>query len=365
MARPRKNAVASAPATTVAQVDPPPAKVERTSESRAGIPNLTSNSEEGTPARAFKQEDYDWDANGEGAKEAAAGEKKDDPEADETPAAKEGEDPAAAAGDKPAADGKTPAADPPAEKMSDDLIKRAGDLGLPPAVARAFETPEALTKYLDAKAKAQTPQGEKGKDGVDNDSQFVFNADAFKDYPEEVQKTLAGMHKLITTQGEQLSAVRSELTKRTSSVELDIMDKAIDAIGDDKAFGKGATSGMAEGEPSTNRAKLIQAAQVLIAGREALGQPPLSMEQAFQKAYTLEFGERVAARANASMAQKVQRRVAQMVGRSESIPGIVAQQAALSPEQRAVQKGRELLAARGHTVGAQQNSTLANDGPWG
>ncbi len=341
---------------------PPASNAERTSTARNGIANLTAKGDD-VPQASYKAEDYEWDANGE-----KGGEK---PKGDDDKAKKDAEEAAERAADEAASkeyenspDGKRARADKdaalsgdtgaaPAPKISDDLVKRAGDLGLPPAVARAFETPEALTKYLDAKATAQQPAGEKKGDEIDNQAPFEFNADAFKDYPPEVQATLGGMAKLMKQQGEQLSAMHAELTKRTSSVELDIMDKAIDAIGDDKAFGKGATSGMADGEPATNRAKLIQAAQVLIAGREALGQPPLSMEQAFQKAYKLEFEGRVEARQNAEITDKVKKRVSQVLGRSESIPGAVTQQATMTPEQRAIQRGRALLAERGHTVGPQ------------
>lgn len=346
-------AAAPAPAAVGAPV--------QTSGGKGGIPDLTAGETTAAPVPSIKTDDYDW---GNDEPEVKAADSKADAEGGDAPAGKP-----APAGAK---DGDGEGGDDdeaPAPPIGDDLIKRAADLGLPAAVAKAFETPEALTKYLDSKVALVKPADGDEKNankGVDNESHFEFNADAFKDYPPEVQATLGGMAKLMKQQGEQLSTLRSELTKRASSVELDVMDKAIDAIGDDKVFGKGATSALGEGEPAANRAKLIQAAQVLIAGREALGQPPLSMGEAFQKAYKLEFEDRVEARANAGLAQKVQKRVSQVLGRSESIPGTVAQQASMTPEQRAIQKGRALLAQRGHTVGAQANSMVSTeDSIWG
>lgn len=284
-------------------------------------------------------------------------------------AAKPGKDDSSAAGDdnvKPDADnGGKGGADADAPKITDEMIAAAGKAGLPPAVAKAFGTPDELQKFLDSKA-APAPGAESGEkkpdEKLDSAAKLGLNLDAFKDYPPEVGETFRALAAQIASQNEQISALVGDVSKRTSAVELDHVDQGIEKIGDEKLFGKGRTSGMKEGaETTANRTKLIQAAQAIIAGKEALGQKPISMQEALEKAYKSEFPDRNEARIKSDTATKIRARSGQITGRFESTASATVPLEQMDPRQKAIHNARNFLASRGHTP----NRVSGSEDAWG
>lgn len=356
MARPRKVNLPDSSAT-----QPPPSgaadqdthpnapKVEFSAPTTGGTRNNQRQSGNGdnnggddtTPRSAFNPDDYDFG----GKEDAESDSKVEITSSDVTP-----EPNTVKTADKTA-------------KISDEMLERAAELGLPEAVAKAFETPEALQKYLENKA-GTAIEKKNDAQALDKKEESVLNLAAFDEYPEEVRSTFKAVDEMLKAQKDEISALRSEITKRTSAVELDHVDSAIESIDDEKTFGRGRTSSQREGaETTANRQKLISSAQAIIAGREVLGQAPISMAQAIQNAYKMEFGERASSRQTREITEAVRKREAQFTGRQTAMAAASAE-SEMSPEHRAIAKGRALLAARGHSSGSQGNSMSRENTAW-